>query len=177
MQPSQAIEGRNSSTLGGITSRKKTYRIKEGDASVIDAISVPLNAVYSTITWSSKDGNVVTVNERGVVRAVARGETDIIATIKNEKGAEFSMTCHVIVDDASGIDNVLNDNVKIKVWANKYQIYISGLQVGQHVNVYAATGALIYQGIANSTTLSIPVNINGVYGIKIEQFTTKILVQ
>ena len=175
--PVQAIEGRNSSTLGGITSRKKTYRIKEGDASVIDAISVPLNAVYSTITWSSKDGNVVTVNERGVVRAVARGETDIIATIKNEKGAEFSMTCHVIVDDASGIDNVLNDNVKIKVWANKYQIYISGLQVGQHVNVYAATGALIYQGIANSTTLSIPVNINGVYGIKIEQFTTKILVQ
>lgn len=175
--PVQAIEGRNSSVLSGVTSRKKTYRIFEGGVNVIDAVPVPINAVYSTITWSSKDGNVVSVNERGIVKAAALGETDVIATIKNEKGTEYSMTCHVIVDDASSINNVINDNTNVKVWANNYQLHISGLQVGQHVNVYAATGILIYQGIANSTTLSIPVNINGVYGIKVEQFTTKIMVQ
>ena len=173
--PVQVIEGRNSSMLSGVTSRKKTYRIAEGGVNVIDAVPVPLNAVYSTITWSSKDDNVVSVNERGIVKAAALGETDVIATIKNEKGTEYSMTCHVIVDDASSIN--INDNTNVKVWANNYQLHISGLQVGQHVNVYAATGILIYQGIANSTTLSIPVNINGVYGIKVEQFTTKIMVQ
>jgi alpha-tubulin suppressor-like RCC1 family protein len=175
--PVQIIEGRISSVLSGVTSRKKTYRIAEGGINVIDAVPVPLNAVYSTITWNSKDENVATVNERGVVRAVALGETDVIATIKNEKGAEYSTTCHVIVDDLTGINNIPDENADIKVWANNHQLHISGLQVGQHVNVYSATGALIYQGVAKSTMLSIPISIGGICCVKIEQYTTKVLVQ
>ena len=175
--PVQAIEGRNSSMLTGVTSRKNTYRIAEGGVNVIDAVPVPLNAVYSTITWSSKDGNVVTVNERGIVKAIAPGETDVIATIKNEKGAEYSMFCHVIVDDALGINNVLNDNACIKVWANNYQLHISGIKPGQHINVYAANGTMIYQETANNNMVTIPIPAHGVYVVQIDNYSTKVLLQ
>ena len=175
--PVQAIEGRNSSALTGISSRKIIYRIAEGGVNVIDAAPVPLNAVYSTITWSSKDDNVVSVNERGVIKAIALGETDVVATIKDEKGPEISMTCHVIVDDASSIINVFNDNTNVKVWANNHQLHIVGLQIGQHVYVYDAKGALIYHSVAKNTNISVPMNNSGVYGVVIEKYITKVLVR
>ena len=173
--PLQVIEGRSSSVLSGITFRKKTYMLTKGEMNVIDVTPYPLNAVYNNLSWNSKDENIACVDERGVVKAQAVGETDIIATISNGKGAQYSMTCHVIVADATNINEICFDNNHTKVWANNHQLHIAGLQVGEKVFVYAATGALIYQGIAKVTTLSIPINNSGVYYVKIEQHTTKIL--
>lgn len=177
VEPQLVIEGRSSSVLSGITLRKKTYRIAEGGMNVIDFIPYPLNAVYDKLSWNSKDESIASVSERGVLKAQAIGETDIIATISNKKGAEYSMTCHVIVEDATGIDYLPNENVDIKVWANNRQLSIEGLKEGQHVNVYSATGALIYQGFANSATITIPINIVGVYGVKIDNYTNKVVVR
>lgn len=175
-EPQQVIEGRSSSVLSGITLRKKTYRIVEGGMNVIDATPYPLNAVYTNLSWNIKDESIANVSERGVVKALAIGETDVIATISNDKGAEYSVTCHVIVDDATEVNDVHLDN-KTKVWANNHQLHVTGLQVGQQVLVYAATGALVYEGVANNTTLSISINNSGVYCVTIDQYTTKVLVR
>ena len=175
-EPQQVIEGRSSSVLSGITLRKKTYRIVEGGMNVIDATPYPLNAVYTNLSWNIKDESIASVSERGVVNALAIGETDVIATISNDKGAEYSVTCHVIVDDATEVNDVHLDN-KTKVWANNHQLHVAGLHVGQQVLVYAATGALVYEGVANNTTLSIPINNSGVYCVTIDQYTTKVLVR
>ena len=175
--PTQIIEGRSSSVLSGISSRKKTYMIEEGGINVIDITPYPLNAVYDDLSWRSKDESIVNVSERGVVRAVKLGETDVVATIKDGNGTEYIMTCHVVVGDVTGINNTLNDNAVIKVWSSHHRLYISGLNAGQHINVYAATGSLIYQDVANNSTLSIPIKNSGVYGVKIEQYTTKVLVR
>lgn len=175
--PLQVIEGRSSSVLSGITFRKKTYMLTKGEMNVIDVTPYPLNAVYNNLSWNSKDENIACVNERGIVKAQAVGETDVIATISNGKGAKFSMTCHVIVTDATEINEICFDNNLTKVWSSSHQLHFAGLQVGQKVFVYAVTGALIYQGVANSTTLSIPINKSGVYGVKIDQYSTKVLVR
>ncbi len=46
-----------------------------------------------TITWASSDGQVATVNENGVVTAVAIGEATITATVNNK-----DLTCKVTVE-------------------------------------------------------------------------------
>ncbi|MBQ8462644.1 MAG: Ig-like domain-containing protein [Prevotella sp.] len=176
-KPVQVIEGRSSSPLTGIASRKKTYRIAEGSLNVIDAIPVPMNGVYQEITWTSQDNNIVSVQGRGVIKAESFGETDVVSTIKNDKGSEYTMTCHVIVTDATGINNVCNNNNGVIVWADKRMIHIDGLQIGQHIYVYGADGTLVYQGIANSATYTIPINSSGVYVVRVDRISEKVLVR
>lgn len=175
--PVEVIEGRSSSPLTGITSRKKTYRIAEGYSNVIDAISVPLNAVYKDLSWISMNSDVVSVSERGVIKGESIGETDVIATINNDKGAEYSMTCHVIVCDATGIDRVGSNDTNIKVWASNRQLHLSGLQEGQQIVVSSANGTMVYQGLANTSSMTIPVNSVGVYIVRIENHIYKVLVR
>lgn len=176
-KPTQVIEGRSSSMLTGIASRKKTYQIVEGSLNVIDAIPVPLNGVYNDLLWKSLDNSIVSVTERGVIKAESLGETDVIATIKNDKGNEYSMTCHVIVTDATDINDVYTEDNCIKVWSENHLLHIDGLQAGQHVSIYGADGVLVYQGIANSFASIIPIAQIGVYVVKVDKFSKKVLVQ
>ena len=57
----------------------------------LTATVTPENATYSTVTWSTTDANVATVNN-GLVTAVGQGECDIIATCGG-----LQTVCHVIV--------------------------------------------------------------------------------
>jgi hypothetical protein len=107
--PMEVIEGRVSSTLSGLTSRKSTYIMSKGTFNVIDAHPTPLNADYSELTWNSRNVSVVSVSDRGVIKAEAIGETDVVATIKNDKGAEYSLTCHVIVVEGGGSEGIKGD--------------------------------------------------------------------
>ena len=176
-KPTQVIEGRSSSLLTGIASRKKTYRIAEGSLNVIDAIPVPMNGVYQELTWTSQDNNIVSVQGRGVIKAESLGETDVIATIKNDKGNEYSMTCRVIVTDATGINNVYNDNAAIIVWADNRMIHVDGLQIGQHIYVYGVDGKSVYQGTADSEASTIPISSSGLYVVRVDRFSDKVLVR
>ena len=76
------MEGRSSSVLCGLSSRKKVYKMTIGEQNVIDAIPKPMNAVYKSLSWSSENSNIATVNERGVVKAISNGETDVIFASK-----------------------------------------------------------------------------------------------
>lgn len=175
-KPKQIIEGRSSSDLYGISSRKKTYSIAVGEENVIDAFPLPLNAVYNSLSWISKDANIVSVNERGVLKANSIGETDVIATIKNDKGSEFSMTCHILVSDATGINSIPYGN-DIKVWGSNRILHISGLQLGQKIKVYSVDGSVIYKANAEDNTVIIPVNHSGAFIVTVNGYSTKVLVK
>lgn len=175
-KPKQIIEGRSSSELYGISSRKKTYSIAVGEENVIDAFPLPLNAVYNSLSWISKDANIVSVNERGVVKANSIGETDVIATIKNDKGSEFSMACHIIVSDATGINSIPYGS-DIKVWGSNRNLFISGLQLGQKIKVYSIDGSVIYKANAEDNTVKIPVNHSGAFIVTVNGHSTKVLVK
>src|ERR1700744_5786813 len=52
----------------------------------------------SDIKWTSSDPRIASVNGEGFVQALAAGETDIMATLKNGKG---SVVCKFTVNDTS----------------------------------------------------------------------------
>lgn len=175
-KPTKIIEGRAFSMLKGITTRKNNYQLILKSRDVIDVMPIPLNAVYENITWKSTDEDIVSVTERGVIRGESLGETDIITTITNDIGDEFHMTSHVVVTDATVIDNPIN-SYNIKIWANNQKLYISGLEKGQNIKVYTLNGTLVYQGLADYEKITIPINNKGVYVVQLDKISKKVLVK
>ena len=60
---------------------------------------LPEFATYPAVTWSSADDAIATVDEKGVVTAVAEGVVNIIATADGKEG-----TCTVTVKNVDDID-------------------------------------------------------------------------
>lgn len=77
----------------GITLNKTAIELAEWETIALQATVVPENATEKTVTWSSSDASVATVDADGIVTAVAAGEAIITATV-----AEFTATCVVTVE-------------------------------------------------------------------------------
>ena len=79
-----------------ITLSQDTATLIEGDTLTLVAVVSPDNATDKTVTWSTSDDKVATVDENGKIIAVAPGTVTITA-ISGKKSA----TCEVFVDTAS----------------------------------------------------------------------------
>ena len=77
-----------------------------GDETTIAATVLPENATERTVTWSSSDENVATVDSNGTVHAVAPGEAVITASC-----GDISASCQVYVE--SGIESVLVESLTL----------------------------------------------------------------
>ena len=67
----------------------------------------PEDATDKTITWSSSDETVATVDQTGLVTAVGKGEAEIIATASN--GVAKTCWVEVLSDEVVGIQNINAD--------------------------------------------------------------------
>jgi uncharacterized repeat protein (TIGR02543 family) len=63
----------------------------------------------------------------------------------------------------------------LKVWINNGILHVSGFAEGKMWKLYSVSGALVKQGIANSDTVTIPLEASGVYIIQSEGNTLKIV--
>ena len=79
----------------GITLDKTTLSLEEGDEETLTATVLPATATNKTVTWTSSDTGVATV-ENGKVKAVAAGNATITA-----KAGEQTAECAVTVTAAS----------------------------------------------------------------------------
>jgi len=82
----------------GVSLNNTTLGIVEGNTAQLTAILVPANATNKNTTWSSSNEAVATVNQTGVVTAVAVGTAVVTAT--TEDGG-FTATCTITVTSAS----------------------------------------------------------------------------
>ena len=77
--------------IESITLSKNAAELKEGESVTLSAVVAPENATES-YGWKSADGSVATVDENGVVTAVAPGNTNILAVSESGKTAACSVT-------------------------------------------------------------------------------------
>ncbi len=81
-------------SVTNITLDKTEITLTEGETQQLTATVSPSNATNKTVTWTSSDENVATVNEEGLVTAVKAGTATITA-----KAGEKTATCTVTVNE------------------------------------------------------------------------------
>ena len=74
-----------------VTLNQEDAMIEVGGQLILTATVLPENATYQTVTWTTTNSTVATVNN-GVVTAVGPGECNIVATCRDKQAI-----CHVIV--------------------------------------------------------------------------------
>ena len=95
----RAVLNENVIPITGITLSKTAASIKAGDTETLTATVSPDNATNKTLTWSSSNTAVATVDENGVVTGVSAGTATITATAHD--GSGVSASCIVTVEHAS----------------------------------------------------------------------------
>lgn len=86
----------------GVTLSAATATLTEGEIFQLTAKAEPANA-STTFKWSSSDTKIATVNESGLVSAVAAGTAIITVATANGKTATCSVTVKAKVIEAAGI--------------------------------------------------------------------------
>ena len=89
--------------VNGIILNKTSGRIAVGGTAELIAAVRPSNAADPTVTWTSSDETVATVDQNGVVTGVAEG-TAVITVTSNETGV--SNACTITVVDLQGPQSV-----------------------------------------------------------------------
>ncbi|MDR1714496.1 MAG: Ig domain-containing protein [Prevotella sp.] len=83
--------------VASIELNKTTLTLTAGDSETLTATVAPSNATDKTVTWTSSNTSVATVDVNGKVTAIAKGTATIVAQTSNNKTAN----CTITVNDAS----------------------------------------------------------------------------
>ena len=78
----------------GVELNKTSISMNVGDTSSLVASVKPENAPNKNVKWASSNESIVTVNEEGIITAVAEGEAKIIVTTLD---GNHTAECNIIV--------------------------------------------------------------------------------
>lgn len=90
-----------SAAVSGVNLNKTSLDLTVGVAYTLSATFTPSNAFEKSVTWSSSNTSVATINQNGVVTAVKSGSATI--TVKTKDGG-YTATCDVTVSDPQAVD-------------------------------------------------------------------------
>ena len=97
----------------GLTLSSSTMTVEIGKTGSLTATVKPDNATDKTVTWSSSNNSVATVDSNGKVTAVAAGTATITAKAGTVEASKAS--CTVTVPKKEVISVTINENLSLKV--------------------------------------------------------------
>lgn len=135
--------------IESITLSKNAAELKEGESVTLSAVVAPENAT-ERYGWKSADEGVATVDENGVVTAVAPGNTNILAVSESGKTAACSVTVA-----APTAYELLNDAER------ELFDYMTGTMLKSFYNASAVRIRKIYNSASSDTVQAIIVDLEG----------------
>lgn len=134
----------------GITLDKEETTILVGITKTLKATIEPANATDKTVIWTSSDEDVATVDENGVVTAVAAGTATITATSNenDEVTASCAVTVVAEIDETTATGNLNNSDSG--VFAGVEGFTNGGHSVSGTLTTDAGNVAVTYAGTTNS---------------------------
>ena len=158
--------------LTSLTITKKTAKLKEGETVTLNIRTRPETALDHSVTWTTSDESIATVDENGTVTAVAAGKATITATAND--GSGLTAKCEVTVESESGIFTI--DAATLSIQGRNGAIVIEGLAKGTVVSIYDITGRLITTFTAADSTAIIEAGLvkRGTAIVRIGEHSIKI---
>lgn len=83
---------------------QNSIELTEGETKNISVTVLPDDAQYS-LTWSSLDSSIATINENGQIRAISEGQVNVL--VRSENG--ISAVCSVVVKRKSAYNSLTKD--------------------------------------------------------------------
>lgn len=121
-------------TVDGVEISRDTLELLSGSTGKLSATVTPWTATDRTVTWSTSDASVATVNEEGVVTGVAEGVCTITATANLD--TNFSASCTVTVSTVKttlkGILMDPNEQTRLFTWNTEDE---SGWKAGNELSI------------------------------------------
>lgn len=101
--------------VSSVSLNKTNITLHKGESETLNAVVYPLNATNKSVTWSSSNPSIATVDNNGMVTAVKEGKTTI--TAKTHDGGKTA-SCKVQVSELPTNNNpaVVNDPLYSKQW-------------------------------------------------------------
>ena len=90
-------------SVTGITIKTDKKEIKIGETAQLKAEIQPDNATNQKVTWSTSDEKIATVDEKGLVTAIAAGQVTITATSEDNKSKQDFVVIIVPEIDVTGV--------------------------------------------------------------------------
>ena len=138
--------------LTSLTIDRATATLTEGETLTLTVATAPSYATDHSVTWSSSDEAVATVDTNGKVDAIVAGTATITATAND--GSGLTATCKVTVQKKMA-DRISNTaDTVFRVQNQKGSISILGLAKGTVVNVYDIAGQMIATATATGPTVT-----------------------
>lgn len=136
----------------------------------------PDNAKDKTVTWSSNNPNVITVDKNGNIKAVGLGEATITVKTSNDKIATAkvtsdvkSITLNVTNNTISKYGTITSTTINVNIDSNGYNVPNSlitwsapdatGYTAPAYISINGKTATLTARDVWGSTVSSIPVTV------------------
>ena len=148
---------------------RNTATLNAGESLALSVTVLPDDATDKSVTWTSSNDGVATVDADGVVTAVGTGVAEVTATAND--GSGLSASCSVTVELPSGIAAVGCEGVRIV--AQSGRIVVTGLSADDEISITTIGGGLVYKG----TDKSVNVPSSGIYIIGIKGLYYKVAVR
>ena len=116
--------------VGGISLSQTSATLVEGESLTLTATVTPADATDKTVTWSSSDETVATVDANGKVVAIAPGTAVITA-----QAGDFTATCEIVVSAIDSIEDLkaLGDNVVVYDLEGRRIFDVDNLKPGLYI--------------------------------------------
>ncbi|MCL2063711.1 MAG: Ig-like domain-containing protein [Candidatus Cloacimonetes bacterium] len=119
-------------SVTGVDLNKSSTSILIGNTETLSAIVSPSNATNQNVTWSSSDTTVATVNEEGIIIALAEGTT--IITVTTEDGG-FTAACQVTVsEDEVSVTGVTLNQTSLDLYVGSSETLIAIIEPSNATN-------------------------------------------
>ena len=142
---------KNLLTKISVTPSKTT--LYQGDSITLVVRTLPLTAADHSVTWSSSDESIATVNaETGKVIAIAVGEAIITATANDGSGCTSTCKLTVKAKIETNIDSTISG---LQIQSAEGAVIVSGLTEGAVVSIYDTIGQQLATTTATSSTMII----------------------
>lgn len=156
-----------------LTLNERVLTLKENDTFQLTATVEPIDAVDSgAVIWQSSNSDAVTVDDNGLISAVAPGTAVITASTRNYPWATDE--CRIKVIKASGVETVLIEEASIQI--EGANITVSGLPRDSIVRLIDMSGRIVCRQNSDGNTVRLNVAAPGCYILSAGRHSLKIVI-
>ena len=149
--------------LSGLKITPSETRLKIGQITTLKVSYEPVTVTQKAVRWSTNNATIVSVDENGNIKGIAKGQAIITVTSKADES--ITATCHVTVDSATATDDSVFANIVVAPTPFDSQIRIINNKLCGVYALFNAQGVVVISGALENaeTTINTTTLPTGMY--------------